>query len=557
MVFAAILTIWLNWHFFRAVSLYGTILLETGEFYGDRLLNMSIAKTAQELGINFLDPFNRMEPIFYQFPGWWGLGFLARFSGLHPWTVANLIHLFYVPAFFLIAWKLGGLIIRNRGAVIAGIAILFLFGNLEWFYSHEYQKVYGAHAIILPFLQQTFGFYIDSYGMLFGYGALFVWFVLLQAGSFDWKKTILFWIAATVSFCLHFLPALFFILAIMLLLFSSTLTACSTAQRKKIGGILAVIAILYLAALGYRSSRPPMAVIALTAGMVWLTFLRYDRNRLRYAVPLVPMAFMLLVAGANLLAFKAHYSFLLNDYNATVRSVDLAIPAHVLLICYFPVFVLALVSLVREEEERWRWIKWSLVLASLAVIGNGALGYNNHPYRYIPYTYPLWALLAGDGLVRLLRVWKNPIAATILALTSVTLCLGIWSNIDHRSRYSVGNSRQIDPLVLALAGMIETERKKDPGAIFYVEPVDFDRTRLGLDVSRLAPYTAAHFFGASDINFRSGYRDCRTAEEMFRTAHDNALRVDYLITYREMDGMTPLKELAWGMRRFRLYRLAD
>jgi len=545
------LTVWLNWHFFRAVSEHGTVLLETGEFYGDRLINMGVAKTAQELGINFLDPFNRMEPIFYQFPGWWGLGYIARFTGLQPWAAANLVHLFFVPAFFLVAWRLAGTITRSRHAVIAGIAILFLFGNLEWFFSHEYLKTYGAHAVMLPFLQQIFGFYIDSYGMLCGYAALLAWLGYLQAEKPGWKQLAVFWLAAVVAVNLHFLPAIFFIVIIMSQLFGLTLAELDILQRRKLFIILAGIAALYLAALWYWSFRPPMSFLGITAGLVWLVLAWHDRKRVRYLLPLLPVVTLVLLAGANLLSFKAYYTFLLNDYNDTVRKVALGIPAHVLLICYFPVVVLTLVALARETDSRWRWLKGCMVLAAVAVIFNDQLGYNNHPYRFVPYTYPLWALLAGDGLVRLLRSWRQPGSAIILSLTGAALGLGIWSNIDHRRSYAVAdNCKPVHPLVLKLAAAIEAERKTAPGTIFYLEPTIF-----GAD--RLAPYSGARFFSSAYINFRSAYRHYPTYEEMLPAARALALRVDYLILPRTIDGLLPVRELTWGEICFRFYRLGD
>jgi len=68
----------------------------------------------------------------------------------------------------------------------------------------------------------------------------------------------------------------------------------------------------------------------------------------------VPLLTLVLIAGANLLVLKSHYGQFANDYNDEIRHISLAIPAHVLLFCYFPVVALAMISIFKEADNRWR-----------------------------------------------------------------------------------------------------------------------------------------------------------------------------------------------------------
>lgn len=545
------LTLWLNWYFIRAVSEHGTLLLETGEFNYDRLINMGFAKAAQEWGINFFEPFNRIEPIFYQFSGWWGLGFAARLTGLQPWAVANLIHLLYVPLFFLLAWRLFSFVVRSRDAAFAGIGILFLFSNLEWFLNHAFMKRYGTHAVLFPFLQQSFGFYMDSYSVLFGYGALFAWLKYLQTETPDWKQILPFLLPAIVALNLHFLPAIFFMLLFMMLLFAVTYSELDSVCRRRIGCILAGMALVYLGALAYWSSRPPMGFICVLAGSVWALFYLHERKRSRYLLALAPILPVVLLAGSNLLALQSYYGSLANDYNEAVRHKQLGIPVRDLLICYFPVVVLAVVSLYRETDSRWRMVKGTILLAAAAVIFNDKLGYNNHPYRFIPYTYPVWAMLAGDGLARLLRSWRQPAAIIVLCLTLPTLGMGVWANIRHHRLYAIAaNCTPVEPLVIDIVAAIEAERRTFPQAVFYVAPSI-------LTADRLAPYTGAKFFFSAEINYRSSYRFYWRHDEMLRAARANGLPVNFVILPIRIDGKSPLRVIESGQQRYMMYRVVN
>jgi len=286
-------------------------------------------------------------------------------------------------------------------------------------------------------------------------------------------------------------------------------------------------------------------------GAVWLLFLVHDRMRLRYLVALLPFVPLVLLAGANLLAFQAYYGSLANDYNQTVRQMQLAIPVRDLLICYFPVIVLAAVSICREADSRWRMIKGVVVLTALAVVFNDKLGYNNHPYRFIPYTYPLWAMLAGDGFVRLLRVWRQPFAMGMLCLTAVPLACGVWFNVRQHGEYAVAvNCKPVEPLVVALAAEIDKERRTSPGAVFFVEPSI-------VTADRLAPYSGARFFFSSDINYRSAYKLVKHYEEMLLIASMLGLRIDYVILPAEISGIPPLRVIAAGQQRFMMYKVVN
>ncbi len=190
---------------------YGTFAFESGEYYYNRLLSMSMAKAFQTYGINFYDPFSRQEPIFYQFVSYWALGWLAGLLRIEPWTLANVLQLFVPPALFAVIYHLAKFLTGSRAAALAATLLAFLFGSLEFLFTGTDRIIfYGNHAIVLDLLRQLSTFYMDNVGLLLGY---FTLFCFLKAGMDERPATRRRWsaamlLAAAVAFNVHLLTAI-------------------------------------------------------------------------------------------------------------------------------------------------------------------------------------------------------------------------------------------------------------------------------------------------------------------------------------------------------------
>lgn len=534
-----LLFLWLEAGIIAQILQQRTLLLESGEFYGDRLLNMSFARTVMEHGFQFLDPFNRREPVVYQFAGWWMLGAASAALGVQPWAAANLIHLVFAPAVYC-ALSFAGRRLQVRG-LYGGLLIVFLFSNLEFFVYGGYNRVFGSHAILLPFLRQIFGFYADSYALLFGLAAFAVWLPLLKRPATG--RAVLFLGLACVSFLLHFLPALFFLVLFYLTGVAFAWVSWEGRVRRRALIFFGAFAALYAAALVYYEFRLPMPLLAASGGAAGLFVFVHAQNRLRglLLLPALAMVPAALLALANILEFRAHSAGGV-DYNENVRMIPLSIPASYILKCYFPVIVLSIVSFWKDRSPLRKGIKAAVMAASVLLVFNHAFGYGNHPYRFVPYAFPFWALLAGDGLVRLLAAssWKARLAAGGLG---ILLAMGSWSSFHLRPAYDIpGNYRPVDPLVLTIRDEIERIRQNERNAVFFSE-------YLLMPMERLAPHTAARFLTAAPINTASRIGQLLTYDQVLAR---NA-RPDYVITERLL-ALPLVSELQAGDRIVRFYR---
>ncbi len=539
----------------------GTLLIESGEYYPDRLLNMSLARAAEAYGPQFNDPYNRTEPVFYQFAGWWALGFLARISGAEPWVIANAIHLFYIPLFFLAARAAYRSILQDGRAVAAGIGILFLFGNLEWFLTGGFSGSYGKHALLMNFHRATYAFYIDAYALLAGFASLACWIRIATKNRVDWPYVILFWLSASVALNLHFLPALLFVLIFFFSLAALTLIELEAQHRDRLILAMSFLALAFSISLAFWSFRPPMPVLLVFGGALWTVCLAASRQRWRFFLPLPPLIALAALTAANLSSIRNHFGIISSGYDNVVREIDLAVPPLVYLASYFPVLLLSGISIVRDTDTKRKAIKAALIAAALAAVFNDKLGYNNHPYRYVPYSYPIWAMLAGDGLVRILPLWRKPLWSATLALSAITLSMGIWSNLRARPEYATPLTLQpASKLILAAARSIEVESMRNRQAVFYLEPAVLKSSGKYpelLTTERLAPYTAAPFLHTSLINFQTDMGTYTRLEDMLKAAKAANQRVDFAVLSRSVPRFTPVQTIREGDLEIHIFRIRN
>ena len=253
---------------------YGTFAFESGEYYYNRLLSMSMAKAFQTYGVNFYDPFSRQEPIFYQFVPYWCLGWLAGVLGVEPWTLANVLQLLLPPAPFAVIYQLGKLLMGSRLAALAAALLAFLFGSLEFLFTGTDRiTIYGDHAIVLDLLRQQSTFYVDNVGLLLGYLALLCF---LKAGMTDrpadrrrWSAAML--LTAAVALTVHLLTAILVLTTCALVLAARTIAA-GDVPRRRLVCLGLPLAIAYGCLLAATDFRPPMAAVLGTLAAMGLFF---------------------------------------------------------------------------------------------------------------------------------------------------------------------------------------------------------------------------------------------------------------------------------------------
>ncbi len=468
---------------------YGTFAFESGEYYYNRLLSMSLAKAFQTYGVNFYDPFSRQEPIFYQFVPYWGLGWLATRLGIEPWTLANVLQLFVPPALFAVIYHLAKLLTGNRAAALAAVLLAFLFGSLEFLFTGTDRIIFhGNHAIILDLLRQLSTFYVENIGLALGYFALFCF---LKAGLDErpaarrrWSAAML--LSAAAAFNVHLLVAILILATCALMLAARTIAANDVPGRWLICLGLLPAAIVYGYLLVLTDFRPPMESVLATAAAAGLLFFWLSRQKAWFLLLAASVVPVLLYCGWNLYVIHRWGGDPL-FYHEKYRAKDLAIPAGVYLGAYFPMLVLAGIALWRSPPPAARWLYRAIGLAILMMVFNHAWGYNNHPYRFIPYTAPLLAILAVQGLRSLWATGARSRLARMLAIAMVCLlAVGIGKNLYSYSRYAGRLQYAIDPGVKEIAAMIETVRATRPEAVFYLYSPR-------IQMAQLAPYTGARF----------------------------------------------------------------
>jgi hypothetical protein len=154
-------------------------------------------------------------------------------------------------------------------------------------------------------------------------------------------------------------------------------------------------------------------------------------------------------------------------YNDTVRSVDLGIPFKAFLISFFPLLVLIAVGLT---SSRYRKLAFCLFAVSFICVFNHWFGYNNHPYRFIPYSFPVWSVLSVIGIQQFYQHFnrRSVIKNFGVALVSITLIWGMVFNWKWFKRYGWVVT-PLDSGMIAIAKQIETIHEKNPKAKIWLD----------------------------------------------------------------------------------------
>lgn len=470
---------------------FGTLRYIAGECPVDRQLGIAMVQTAAEYGPRFLDPWSRQEPVFYQFAFYWIVGMTCRLTGLGWWTVINLSQPIIAPLAIFAVMRLCRVILRNSAHAIAATLLVFLYGSLEFLLTGDMaeMRVFGRHAILVPVLRMCSGPYTDTVAVLLGLLATSFLIEILDAGheaSAGQRRLFLLFGLCAVLF--HLLVAVAMVVLWGALITSHLAAAKPEALRRTLPWF-AVLGTAYAATLALSGWRPPMWAIAGVAAAGALVLWRTPEVRKPLMLLVMAMAPALVYVVANVLVVN-HHGGTGTLYNDNIRTADLAIPALHYAVAFLPVLLAGAYAMITEPDRRTRMIFIALAATTLLTVFNHAAGYNNHPYRFIPWTTPLLCCMAMTGLLRLYDQRTAMAAKLAFVLLVSLILLGVIANVRMCIGYWPLLAHPIQEQSLNAAQLIESCRKQHPAAVFAV-----GSGSKGYE--ELAALTPARFLGRS------------------------------------------------------------
>lgn len=507
------------WPLLRAWMTGGSRDLIAGAFYTDRLFNLALIRTAYDYGATFLDPIGRDRPVFYQFGFHWLVGIGARVLGLSPVTLLNGLMLLLPGAAFLVLCFFAFQVTGNGALALAAAGLCFAFGRfqaLPWV-TPSYGPMYGDHGVVIPFAQHLSGPYTDNFALLGTYLSLGFLLKHLRAKRQFVPLAAFVFFAFAALFC-HLLHGILFLLAAFLVILFQA-EGGQVAKRRAFRVVYGAAIVLYVVALIGFHARIPMSLLA-AFGLLVFSLLFTLRAPCRATTAfVVAVGLAGAIVAANLWAL-AKFGTSLSGYSEDVRLKKLAVPLGVMLLNFWPLWVPLAWACRRLPERR---ILWPLVLATLLAFFNDRLGYNNHPYRFIPYSIPIWCTLAVLGLRGLWRAlhWRP-----VFWLTAAGLMWGGVYNVCWFGTYGMNVDRGA-PWILALAQRIDADRAENPAKIYALSP------KLQEARSELAIFTGARLLPHSFLTYEP--MDV-SAEGLRQLAREG--RIDVLITNHDGDRNT-------------------
>jgi len=512
---------------------------ESGEYITDRIDNMAFAMAAKSIGPSFADPVNRTDPLFYQYFGYWILGGLSRIAQLEPWTLANITHVFFPMLFMISALFTFNQIAGRFWVSLSSILVLFCFGNLEIVYGQP--KWFGLHAIMLTFSKQTYGFYLDSYSLMLGIAAI-GFFVRAHKKNKSYPSLLIAASLNSLALLTHYLSGLYVFFTILSLTVAWSTNwnrvRVSLINNKAHVLILILFSISYICVLFHWEWRPPMGVIAayVVSAIIYLASYSLDSRYYLYlsASVLAPCMF----AGLNLYIIHAAGSDGL-FYNSNIRSIDLSIPFKELAFAYAPVILGCVIAICLETRKEVRLIFISMITVSFALIFNSELGYNNHPYRFIPYSMPFLVFISFCGyfdltkqIVHSNKLWIRLIGLVPLVSGSLLYILGVRSNLEEHARFAPSQNKQIDQKVDTISSYLN-KISGDRDSSFLIDP------RM-VSMRSLSPYTRVNLASTSMTNPRGNSHERQYLEStdsltaLIARLRTTNTKIDYVLTTEDL-----------------------
>lgn len=546
--------------YIKLINKYQTTDIIFGEYLGDRLINASIIKNFKEYGLNFTDPINRTTPIFYQF---FFHGLVAKLSNLFNTTVWQqllFIQLLVTPIFFIFIYWLSQFFLKSRYlSLIVSIIVFFSAGLQGVIPGTEYSASYAGHAVIMDFYRHLFGPYFDTYGMLFGYGAIAVWVHILCRPSHKLiLKVLAFVILMTFTILTHYLSALFFLLCMFLTYLCYSYVKIETLRIKKAYWFLFIGVLFHLALLFIYKFIIPMKLLIALGGYFILCGFYFGKTKKELSILIISLLPTFVFVAYNLyIVSSAGSSF--SGYNDQVRQKDLSVPFWVVMECYFPYYLGSLLFVILEKNKITRSVGIGLFLATIVGVFNHYFGYNNHPYRFIAYSHPVLILLTGIALIKiynLLRESKKYLSSYIFATIFIIL-------ISMNARYTsvklgelFANSSVTNPDLLQISKEVEQIHLQNPNqyiALHGTHPVFIAyKTKAKF-------YYRVHSINPNATEFKDGEflssGKISSVKELKDFLNENSLPISMYITTVELEENTPDKPFLYKhIGNFYLYK---
>ena len=281
-----------------------------------------------------------------------------------------------------------------------------------------------------------------------------------------------------------------------------------------------------------------MSVIAAYVVSAVTYFAFYGSDWRYYLYLLASILAPCMFAGLNLYIIHAAGSDGL-FYNSNIRSINLSIPFNEIAFAYAPVILGCVIAICLETRKEVKLIFISMIMVSFSFIFNSELGYNNHPYRFIPYSMPFLVFISLCGyfdltkqIVSSNKLWIRLIGLLPLVSGSLLYALGVRSNLEEHARFAPSQNKQIDHNVHTISSYLN-KISGDRESAFLIDP------RM-VSMRSLSPYTRVSLASTSMTNPRGNSHERQYLEStdsltaLIARLSTTSTKIDYVLTTEDL-----------------------
>lgn len=464
----------------------------------DRIINLAIIKTLQIYPLfDFVDPLNRTEGIFYQWGFHWILAKIANLLSLNPLEIMNLV-LVILPMLFAVAlYLLFNLLTDNRIIALFATVAAFVFVPFS-----EYLDItpgFGVHAIIISFIEEFTGPYFDQISLAFGTAALI--FLVRHIKYKRDTELIYFIFFASVGFLTHFLASLYIVtIYFFIVLFNDK--NCDERRLFNIKYSYVVAGLFLIIVFSISQTYSGVVPLILLGGLAFLVYactfvFGNSYTRKRQLVIILSLLPTLILIYFNMVSLDFNVG-----YNNRVRTIDLAIPFFEYVKNFAPILIGSFIYLILGNKSSLTYkVSLALIISSLVWVFNHYFAFNNHPYRFIPYSQPFITFVAFMGMIELWKLKNKYIRNILITILVMSFLVGaknvdkIWKN---RGGFVDKNSIHLYDNMNSIIEKVESIRKDEKDAYFYTDVSMYES-------SFLAILTGGKFISKASINFSNAY----------------------------------------------------
>ncbi len=428
--------LWLLWHPIFSAIHHGesTQNVIKNYYLGDQLTYMSIAANVQHGLGAYVEPFTAHGAAIYPSGYYWVLGVFARLTDANVFAAWNIIGMVATVGLMAVAGAWCRWATRSVWGWCLGAAPIFT-GTLQWFTAHTWKTLFGQQSMLWPPFAILFNPGAETPGLAF---CLLSILLMTRALSIDRRfdgrrRALRLMVAAGASAGLelnvHTYAGLYTItIAAVSLLVWQLFTPQS--RRATTLTILAIAAVLLAGTLNLIGTALGLLGLVLAAIVAPLLIVRTWRRQTG-AFVIVYFATCIVVAlpvfariGVQSLDPNSYFYFRQDIARHDARSLPFW-PVVLQMIPVLAVFGGALVFAFRHQREDRRDRAWTTALiatgiTSFMMMFNAAWGFNQEPYRFLPYGIFMLTALAVPIV---LRAAPGRNAVTTAARIAFVACL--------------------------------------------------------------------------------------------------------------------------------------